>query len=273
MSVRPSVTFRQHIQGPTWGYPIYRTSYTPALQQAWERTVGKIRSAIIPSIEKEQHDARSGALRPDIDPAPVDFVKDPLQLVMHDDTSRYDDIDEAGAREAFHAWCSPPGEQVFTIADILANPEASKVWTRADLPVSEWNEYGEGPYVKASARLPAMGADYDGSFKVALTYLWGLIGKADNQGGLDQFLPPTRHKTGERPVYNGRWPEDVDLESLGLDPDEVPTLEHAFEESREPTGFRSTLRPVQVSSNLRNLSSFYETAGKLPTNSFRDPAK
>jgi hypothetical protein len=58
--------------------------------------------------------------------------------VIHDDTSRYDDIDEAGAREAFHAWCSPPGEQVFTIADILANPDASKVWTRADLPVSEW---------------------------------------------------------------------------------------------------------------------------------------
>jgi hypothetical protein len=70
----------------------------------------------------------------------------------------------------------------------------------------------------------------------------------------------------------------MDLESLGLDPDEVPTLEHglehAFEESREPTESRSTLRPVQVSSHLRNLSSLYETAGKgLPTNSFRDPTK
>jgi hypothetical protein len=36
------------------------------------------------------------------------------------------------------------------------------------------NEYGEGPYVKAIARLPAMGADYDGSFKVALNLPVGI---------------------------------------------------------------------------------------------------
>ncbi|KAI9372624.1 hypothetical protein BJX61DRAFT_435603 [Aspergillus egyptiacus] len=227
MSARPSIRFRQHIHGPTWGYAIYRTSYTPALQPAFERTVAKIRSAIIASIEKELHDPRSGAFRHDVDPAPVDFVKDRLQLVIHEDVRRYNGLDEAGVREVFHAWCYPPGERVFTVADILTSPHASKVQTRADLPVSEWvclmvdeevmecvdgdlkNEYGEGPYVKAIERLPAMSADYTGSFKVALTYLWELIGRADNQGGVDQFLPPKRRKTGRFTMAAGqrtsRW--------------------------------------------------------------------
>jgi hypothetical protein len=181
------------------------------------------------------------------------------------------------------------------MANILATPDASKVQTRADIPVSEWvclmideevircvdgdlkNEYREGPYVKAIERLPVMSPDYDGSFKVALTYLWGLIGRADNQGGVDQFLPPKRRKTGERPIYNGSWPEDVEMESLGIDPDEIPLLEHglghAFEESRR-TESRTAVRPVQVSTQLKTLSSVYETAGKLlPPTSFRDPTE
>jgi hypothetical protein len=33
------------------------------------------------------------------------------------------------------------------------------------------NDHGEGPYVKAIERLPALSPDYDGSFKVALAYL------------------------------------------------------------------------------------------------------
>jgi hypothetical protein len=135
MSVRPSVTSRQHIQGPIWGYAIYRTTYTPALQPAWERTVEKIRSAIITSIKKELHDRSSGALPDDVDPTPVNYVKDRLQIVIQDDPSRYDGFDEAGV---FHAWCYPPSEQVFTIADILASSDASMVQTRANLPVSEW---------------------------------------------------------------------------------------------------------------------------------------
>ncbi|KAL2789323.1 hypothetical protein BJX66DRAFT_339451 [Aspergillus keveii] len=181
MPVHPSVTFRQHIHGPTWGYAIYHPH------------------AIITSIEKELHDRSSGALPDDVDPTPVNYVKDRLQIVIQDDPSRYDGFDEAGV---FHPWCYPPGEQVFTIADILASPNASMVQTRANLPVSECPEYG-------------------GSFK---------------------FLPPKRRKTGERPVYNGYWPEDVELESLGIDPDEILVLKHglgpASEESREVTESR-----------------------------------
>jgi hypothetical protein len=94
-----------------------------------------IRSAIITSIEKELHDRSSGALPDDVDPTPVNYVKDRLQIVIQDDPSRYDGFDEAGV---FHPWSYPPGEQVFTIADILASPNASMVQTRANLPVSEW---------------------------------------------------------------------------------------------------------------------------------------
>jgi hypothetical protein len=107
MPVHPSVTFRQHIHGPTWGYAIYRTTYTTALQPAWERTVEKIRSAIITSIEKELHDRSSGALPDDVDPTPVNYIKDQLQILIQDDPSRYDGFDEAGV---FHPWCYPPGE-------------------------------------------------------------------------------------------------------------------------------------------------------------------
>ncbi|KAL2822547.1 hypothetical protein BJX63DRAFT_427111 [Aspergillus granulosus] len=297
MSVRPSVNFRQHIHGPTWGFAIYRTSYAPALQEAWERTIDKVRNSIIVSIEKELYDWETGALLHDVDPSPVNSVKDRLQLVIHDDAGSYEGLDENGVREAFHAWCYPWGEQVFTVVDILANPDASKVHTRSDIPVSEWvclmineevirsvdgdlkNEYGEGPYVKAIERLPAMGPEYDGSFKVALTYLWGMYGLADNEGGVDQFLPPKRRKTGERPIYNGAWPEDVMLESAGFDPDEMPSLDyglgHAYEEPRDsPTESQTGLRTVQVSTQLKALSSVYETAGKsLLPDSLRDPTE
>ncbi|KAL3492174.1 hypothetical protein BJX62DRAFT_236409 [Aspergillus germanicus] len=113
------------------------------------------------------------------------------------------------------------------------------VQTPANLPVSEWvclmvdeevircvdgdlmNEYGKGPYVKAIERLPAICPDYGGSLK---------------------FLPPKRRKTGERPIYNGYWLEDVEMESLGIDPDEIPALEdglgHASEENRDVTESR-----------------------------------
>ncbi|KAL3449965.1 hypothetical protein BJX65DRAFT_305428 [Aspergillus insuetus] len=196
--------------------------------------VKKIRSAIIAGIEKEIRDPRSGALRDDVDPTPVNYVKDRLQLVIQDDPSRYDGLDEAGVREILHAWCYPSGEQVFIMADIIASPDASMVQTWAGLPVSECvclmvdeevmqcvdgdlkNGFGEGPYVKGE-----------------------LIGRADNQGDIDQFLPPKRRKTGERPIYNGYWPEDVEMEPLVIDPDEIPALEralgHASEESTEDT--------------------------------------
>ncbi|KAJ0419391.1 hypothetical protein BJY00DRAFT_313993 [Aspergillus carlsbadensis] len=74
------------------------------------------------------------------------------------------------------------------------------------------NEYCEGPYVKAIERLPAISLDYDGSLK------------------------------------KGRWPEDVELKSLGFDPDEVHALEHglghAIKENKEHIEFLSALRPV-----------------------------
>ncbi|KAF7118002.1 hypothetical protein CNMCM5793_007371 [Aspergillus hiratsukae] len=56
-------------------------------------------------------------------------------------------------------------------------------------PVEDWT-------VKVQLRSP----DYDGWFKVELGYLWRMYGDAVNSGGLDQFLPPKRLKTGERPI-------------------------------------------------------------------------
>jgi hypothetical protein len=90
------------------------------------------------------------------------------------------------------------------------------------------NEYGEGPFFKAVERLPCLGPDYESWFKVALTYLWQLLMRADNSGGMDQLLPPKRRTTGERPIYNGSWPMDVELESAGIDLDELAEIEEAY---------------------------------------------
>ncbi|KAJ5875580.1 uncharacterized protein N7473_012927 [Penicillium subrubescens] len=199
-----------------------------------------IRAHILTSIEEELHKPLSWmrisavdhqrilkdpSLLPAVDPAPVDAVKAGLELIVHDDAARYDRLSVEDSRSSF------------------ANPHILSVRIHAGLPVSAVvclmvdgevlrtvsqdlrNEYGEGPFVKAVERLPCLGPDYEGWFKVALTYLWQLVMRAANSGGMDQFLPPKRRATGERPIYNGSWPMDVDMESFGIDPDELAEIE------------------------------------------------
>lgn len=259
-SSRPSARFLRNIHGPKWGYAIYRTNYDPALEAAWTHTLHTIRAHIVTSIEEELHNPLSWmrisaadcwrirndpSLCPAVDPAPVDAVKAQMELVIHDDATRYDGLSMEDVREAFHVLCTgdPTGPSV---AELFANPQILSVWIRAGLPVSAdvclivdgevlravsqdlRNEYGEGPFVKAVERLPCLGPDYEGWFKVALTYLWKLVTRAKNSDGMDQVLPPKRRTTGERPIYNGSWPMDMQLESAGIYPEDIAAIEEAY---------------------------------------------
>lgn len=51
--------------------------------------------------------------------------------------------------------------------------------------------------------------------------------RAHNSGGMDQYLPPKR-RAPERPIYNSSWPLDVQLESAGIDPDELAEIQEAY---------------------------------------------
>ncbi|KAL5356327.1 hypothetical protein BJX96DRAFT_171511 [Aspergillus floccosus] len=121
-------------------------------------------------------------------------------------------------REAFHALCTGDDHAgpVPSVVELPTHPRP--VRKRTGLPVSAdvclmvdgevlravsqdlRNEYGEAPFVKAVERLPCLGPEYDGWFKVALTYLWRLVAQADNSGGLDRFLPPKR-RSHRRAAY------------------------------------------------------------------------
>jgi hypothetical protein len=258
---RPSAIFLRNTHGPKWGYAIYRTNYDPALEAAWAHTLHAIRAHILASIEEELHKPLSWmrisavdhqrilkdpSLLPAVDPAPVDAVKAGLELIIHDDAARYDGLSVEDVREAFHALCTDGDPAAPSVAELFANPHILSVRIRTGLPVSAVvclmvdgevlravsqdlrNEYGEGPFVKAVERLPCLGPDYEGWFKVALTYLWQLVMRAANSGGMDQLLPPKRRATGERPIYNGSWPMDVEMESFGIDPDELAEIEAAY---------------------------------------------
>lgn len=259
-SSRPSAIFlRQHIHGPKWGYTIFRTNYDPVLEPAWQRTLQAIRDHLITSIEGELHKLlqwvnisaadharirNDPSLFPPVDPTPVDEVKAVMQLAVYNDVELYDGLSPAGVREAFHALCMGSNPATPTVAELLA--DSRPIQTRNALPASGdlclmvdgevlrvvsqdlRNEFGEGLFVKAVERLPALGPDYEGWFKVALTYLWRLVGQEDNSGGMDQSLPPKRRASGERPIYNGGWPLDVQLQSAGIDPDELAEIEEEY---------------------------------------------
>jgi hypothetical protein len=257
---RPSTIFLRNIHGSKWGYAIYRTNYDPALEAAWTHTLHTIRSHIVACIEEELHKPLSWmripavdyqrirddpSLCPAVDPAPVDAVKTALELIVHDDAARYDGLSVEDVREAFHSLCTDGDPATPSVAEIFANPPLF-VRMRAGLLVSAdvclmvdgevlravsqdlRNEYGEGPFVKAVERLPCLGPDYEGWFKVALTYLWQLVMRAKNSDGMDLILPPKRHTTGERPIYNGSWPMDMQLESAGIYPEDIAEIEEAY---------------------------------------------
>ncbi|GLI74486.1 hypothetical protein PoHVEF18_002728 [Penicillium ochrochloron] len=259
-SERPSAIFLRSIHGPKWGYAIYRTNYDPALEAAWTHTLHTIRAHIFTSIEEELHEPLSWmhisaadrwrirydpSLCPLVDPAPVDAVKARMELVIHDDAERYDGLSVEDVRDSFYALCTGDPNAP-SVVELFANPQILSVETRAGLPVSAnvclivdgevlraisqdlRNEYGEGPFVKAIERLPCLGPDYEGWFKVALTYLWKLVMRAAaNTEGLDLVLPPKRHTTGERPIWNGSWPIDLRLEAAGIYPEDMAEIEEA----------------------------------------------
>lgn len=247
---RPSVRFRcNYLESPTttWGYLVIRTSYDPALEPAWQRTLQKIKDTIYYAIEYElrypqswlkiSHEDSSRSFKegfaslglPPPDPAPVDELKNRLRLILLEDPAQYRDLSATQVQEKFEEWCMQLTQQLARERGVVVDYP----WTElGPAPVSTdvclWinnevlrvvdgdikNEFGEGPYVKAVEQQPCLSPDYDGWFKVELGYLWSMYGRAINSGGLDQFLPPKRQKTGEKPIWNGDWPFDVELESM-----------------------------------------------------------
>ncbi|GIC88171.1 uncharacterized protein Aud_004562 [Aspergillus udagawae] len=254
---RPSVKFRCNYldsRATTWGYLVIRTSYDPALELAWQRTLQKIKDTVYSAIEYELRYPQSwmklshqdririqnegfsslGLLPPD--PAPVDNLKNRFRLSLLEDPAQYRGLSAPQVREKFDEWCMQHTQQLARERGVILDDPLTEL---GPAPVSTdvclWiddevlrvvdgdikNEFGEGPYVKAVERRPALSPDYDGWFKVELGYLWMMYGRAFNSGGLDQFLPPKRQKTGERPIWNGSWPFDVEMESLGMDEREM----------------------------------------------------
>ncbi|RHZ48195.1 uncharacterized protein CDV56_102858 [Aspergillus thermomutatus] len=253
---RPSVSFRCNYLRPptaTWGYLIIRTSYDPALEPAWQRTLQKIKDTIYSTIDYElrypqswmklpvedciriKNEGFSFLGLPPPDPAPVDDLKNRLRFILLEDPAQYRGLSTTQVQERFDEWCIQHSQQLARERGVVLEPMTELGPTPVSNNVCLWideevlkvvdgdikNEFGEGPYVKAVERRPVLSPDYDGSFKVELGYLWQMYGDAFNSGGLDQFLPPKRRKTGERPVWNGSWPFDVQMESMGMDEKEM----------------------------------------------------
>jgi hypothetical protein len=254
---RPSVRFRcNYLESPstTWGYIVIRTSYDPSLEPAWQRTLQKIKDTIYYAIEYElrypqswmklsvedrtriHREGFASSGLPSPDPAPVDDLKNRLRLIVLEDPAQYRDLSTTQVHEKFEEWCMELTQQLARERGVVVDYP----WTElGPCPISRdvclWideevlkvvdgdikNEFGEGPYVKAVERRPCLSPDYDGWFKVELGYLWQMYGHAINSGGLDQFLPPKRQRTGERPIWNGSIPFDVEMEMMGVDERDV----------------------------------------------------
>ncbi|KAJ5398830.1 hypothetical protein N7465_009319 [Penicillium sp. CMV-2018d] len=166
-----------HYSEPTWGYTIYRTTYTPQSNAAFPRmiylTTKYMKNAFYKDYETSLR-ARSRANKFNI--APWDEIWPNYQPRVIEDTSRFDGASIDQLREHFRADAIErdmldvfPGYRMFIVID----EESFQTLQNAPFPENSKYEERRHHYVKLVEALEVdLSEDFQGWMKCSLPSLW-----------------------------------------------------------------------------------------------------